>query len=71
MRLLKCIHKCICAAPAADGVPLVCVGSFSEAVGVNHLIREVGIQHTLEQCVCTPHLLPLCWQHLLFDRLIL
>lgn len=49
MQMPKGIHKCICAASAASGVPLVCVGSFREAAGVNHLIREVGIQHTFEQ----------------------
>lgn len=69
--MLKCIHKCICAASAADGVPLVCVGSFSEAAGVNHLIREVGVQHTLGAvCLYSPSIATLLLA-LAVDRLIL
>lgn len=49
MQMLKCVHKCICAAPAAAGVPLARVDSFREAFEVNQLIRKVGIQHTSEQ----------------------
>lgn len=53
MQTLKYIHKCICAASAAAGVPLAHVDSFAEVFEVNQLIRKVGIQHTSEQGACT------------------
>lgn len=46
VQTLKCIRKCICAASAAAGAPLACVGSLGEAFEVNHLIRKAGIQHS-------------------------